>query len=212
MSAVIFIILTLLVIYGIYAATQSRYVTAVYLILMLTTGLLSLSGLLQLFPPLLIACIVVSATVTILLYKKHIKGQPVNEYYLLAIHSLRLPLELVLYRLYIAGKIPVLMTFEGWNYDIIMGISALFLLLYQSLRGSTGRLTVIVWNACGILLLTIVVAIAIFSSPLPIQQLAFEQPNIAVLEFPFCMLPVIVVPVVYLAHSIQLGQAIQKRG
>ena len=38
------------------------------------------------------------------------------------------------------------------------------------------------------------------------QQLAFEQPNIAVLRFPYVLLPGIVVPLVGLSHLLHLKQ------
>ena len=40
------------------------------------------------------------------------------------LHSVRLPVEIVLYGLFTYKMIPELMTFEGRNYDIIMGITA----------------------------------------------------------------------------------------
>ena len=45
---------------------------------------------------------------------------------------------------------------------------------------------------------------AFLSLPTPLQQLAFEQPNVAVAYFPFIWLPTFVVPVVYVAHIIAI--------
>jgi len=124
---------------------------------------------------------------------------------LLALHTIRIPVELVLYRLYLSGKIPRSMTFEGWNFDILSGITALALLIYFLLRkeqpgGTLFRL----WNMAGIALLAVIVVTAILSAPLPVQVLAFEQPNRALLEFPYTLLPAIVVPMVLLSHLLCL--------
>ena len=64
----------------------------------------------------------------------------------------------------------------------------------------------IVWNVLGLGFLLTIVGIAILSAPLPFQQLAFEQPNIAVLRFPYVLLPGIVVPLVGLSHLLHLKQ------
>ncbi len=125
--------------------------------------------------------------------------------YLLAIHSVRIPVELVLYQLYLQEKIPKLMTFSGWNFDIAIGISALILLVYQLiLNRKINRTVFLIWNIFGMVFLLIIVSLAILSSPLPIQQIAFNQPNIAVLEFPYCFLPTCVVPIVLMSHILLL--------
>ena len=40
------------------------------------------------------------------------------------LHMVRIPVEIVLYLLFVHGKVPELMTFEGRNFDILSGISA----------------------------------------------------------------------------------------
>jgi hypothetical protein len=99
------------------------------------------------------------------------------------------------------------MTFSGWNFDILTGISAFLLLLYIVLtKRKLNSLFFLVWNIIGILFLLIIVSLAILSAPFPIQQFAFNQPNIAVLEFPYCFLPTCVVPIVLLSHLLLTGQ------
>ncbi len=97
------------------------------------------------------------------------------------------------------------MTFKGWNFDILIGFSALVLLVYALITNKKfNKQFFIIWNIIGIVFLLFIVALAILSSPLPIQQLAFEQPNIAVLEFPYCLLPTCVVPIVLMSHILLL--------
>ena len=40
------------------------------------------------------------------------------------LHTLRLPIEIILFKLYLNKMIPQLMTFEGRNFDIVIGITA----------------------------------------------------------------------------------------
>jgi len=51
-----------------------------------------------------------------------------------------------------------------------------------------------------------IVLTAILSAPLPIQQLAFEQPNIAVMYFPFVYLPGFIVPIVLFSHLVVISK------
>ncbi len=136
---------------------------------------------------------------------KQVDRHQIDEKVVLAIHVLRIPVELILFQLYLQNKIPHLMTFKGWNFDILIGLSALVLLVYMLITNrKANRQLFIVWNVSGIVFLLFIVALAVLSSPLPIQQFAFDQPNIAVLEFPYCFLPTCVVPVVLMAHILLL--------
>ena len=60
-------------------------------------------------------------------------------------------------------------------------------------------------------LLLNIVFIAIFSAPFSFQKFAFEQPNIAVLFFPFSWLPAFIVPVVLFCHLASIRQLIKHR-
>lgn len=132
---------------------------------------------------------------------KRIDKQKIRSTILLSIQVLRIPVELLLFQLFLQNKIPDLITFKGWNFDILIGISALAMLIYQFIsKRKINRLFFIIWNFIGIGFLLFVVSLAILSSPLPIQQFAFNQPNIAVLEFPYCYLPACVVPLVFMSH------------
>ena len=132
---------------------------------------------------------------------RSLRNQNMNRYCLISVHLVRIPVELVLYQQYLVGKVPKLMTFTGWNFDILIGVSALFILLVKVVIGKDpGRYFMWVWNGVGILFLTAIVAMGILSSPMPFQLLAFDRPNVAVLEFPYVWLPSVIVPLVFLAH------------
>lgn len=119
------------------------------------------------------------------------------------IHVVRIPVELVLYGLAAHRAIPELMTFEGRNPDILIGITALLMALFHNRIGRTGHL---IWNFLGLAFLINIVVHAILSAPSPFQSLALEQPNIAILYFPFSWLPVFIVPVVLCAHLLAIRQ------
>lgn len=136
---------------------------------------------------------------------KQVKIAQINPQYLTLMHTIRIPVELGLYSLYLDKKVPVIMTFEGWNFDIVFAISALFIWIYiYVLKFTINKKILLAWNVTGLVFVAIIVTIAILSSPLPIQQLAFEQPNVAVLELPFCFLPTCIVPLVVVSHVMSI--------
>jgi len=116
------------------------------------------------------------------------------------LHVVRIPVEIVLYWLFIGGQIPEVMTFEGRNFDILSGILAPIVYLTALRRAVPGKGILIAYNIVGLILLVNVVAVAVMSLPTPVQQMAFDQPNRAVLFFPYVWLPTIIVPIVLFSH------------
>jgi hypothetical protein len=124
------------------------------------------------------------------------------------LHIVRLPVELILYGLYINHAIPQLMTFEGGNLDILSGLSAPFIYYFAFVKKSLSRGWIIAWNVVCLLLLFNIVGRAILSAPFSFQRFGFDQPNIAVMYFPYSWLPCFVVPAVLFAHLITLRKLI----
>lgn len=119
------------------------------------------------------------------------------------LHIVRIPVELVLFWLFLHKAIPEIMTFEGQNFDILSGITApIVYYLYKKERIGTGIM--LIWNFVCLMLLINIVSTAILSAPFPFQQLAFEQPNIAILYFPFNWLPACIVPIVLFSHLVAI--------
>ncbi len=116
------------------------------------------------------------------------------------VHIIRIPVEVVLYWLAAGSMIPHLMTFEGRNFDILSGILAPIAYLLAFRAGETRRGVLIAFNVIGLILLANIVTIAALSVPSPIQQFGFDQPNRAVLYFPYVWLPTLVVPIVLFSH------------
>lgn len=123
----------------------------------------------------------------------------------------RIPVEIVIYLLYQNGAMPQVMTFEGRNFDILSGFAAP-LIFWLAFRGNKiNRPLLIFWNVAGLILLANIVTIAVLAVPSPFQQIAFEQPNSAVMYFPFIWLPAIVVPIVLFSHLASLWQLMRAK-
>ncbi len=116
------------------------------------------------------------------------------------VHIVRIPVEFVLLWLCLHGVIPVLMTFEGWNFDILMGLSAPLILYYGYYKNRVSKTLLLAWNVIGMLMLAFIFIIAVMSAPFPLQQLAFDEPNIALLAFPYSWLPTFIVPIAFATH------------
>jgi hypothetical protein len=122
------------------------------------------------------------------------------------LHTIRIPVELVLFFLFTYKAVPELMTFEGRNFDILSGITALVIFYFAFIRKQLSLKIILIWNVICLGLLVNIVGNAILSAPFPFQQFAFDQPNIAVLYFPFIWLPCCVVPLVLLSHLAAIRQ------
>lgn len=136
--------------------------------------------------------------------RKFINGLDLKS--LTILHTIRIPVELVLFLLFTYKAVPELMTFEGRNFDILSGITAPVIFYFAFIRKQFGRRIILFWNVICLGLLVNIVGNAILSAPFPFQQFAFDQPNIAVLYFPFIWLPCCVVPLVLLSHLAAIKQ------
>ncbi|ACU03962.1 hypothetical protein [Pedobacter heparinus] len=122
------------------------------------------------------------------------------------LNIVRVPVELVLFWLFLNKAVPELMTFEGRNFDILAGISAPIIAYFGLTKGKISREVILLWNFICLLLLINIVINAFLSAPSPIQKFAFEQPNIAILHFPFSWLPTFIVPIVLFGHLTSIRQ------
>ena len=115
-------------------------------------------------------------------------------------HSIRIAVEVLLGLLFYYGVVSIYMTLEGTNFDLLSGITAPIVAYVAFKKGTGNRDILLAWNSIGLLLLVNVVVTAIFASPSPFQKLSFKQPNIAILYFPFNLLPTVIVPIVLFSH------------
>jgi hypothetical protein len=115
-------------------------------------------------------------------------------------HSVRVPIEFGLFLLFINKQIPELMTFEGRNFDILSGILGILVYYFGFVKKKLKPGIILAWNFIGLALLFNIVFHGILSVPTPFQQFGFEQPNVALLYFPFVWLPSLLVPLVLFAH------------
>jgi len=215
---IIFELTTLLTILFFYeASNKSKVALLILLTWIMVQALISNTGfytvtdtlpprfLLLVFPPL----------VTIVLLFTLLKGRffinHLDIKLLTLLHVVRIPVELVLYWLFIYKQVPGLMTFEGRNFDILAGLSAPVIYYWGYVKQKISQRIILVWNiVCLVLLLNIVVN-AVLSTPVSFQQFAFDQPNVAILYFPFIWLPGCIVPLVLFSHLVVIKRILKSK-
>lgn len=166
------------------------------------------------FPPkLMLAVLTVIIFIIVLLVSK--KGQNFRDSLdlrkLTLLHIVRIPVELTLYWLAVHKAVPDLMTFTGRNFDIVAGITAP-LIYFICFKGNEvkNRGLLLAWNIICLGLLLNIVINAVLSAPFSIQQLAFDQPNIAILYFPYVLLPSFIVMIVLFSHLVVIRRLLKK--
>lgn len=142
---------------------------------------------------------------------KLIEGLPL--WTLVAFQGFRLPLELVLHDWGDRGTVPVQMTFEGHNFDIVTGVSALAVagFVLATRRREAPRWMLWGFNVIGTALLAAVVAIVLLSSPLPIKS--YEGPPILLaLHLPYAWIGPVCVAGALAGHLMLWRGLVRGRG
>jgi len=129
--------------------------------------------------------------------------------WLIYLQTFRIVVELILWRGYKLGMFPVQMTFEGRNYDILLGLSAP--LMGWLWNRTHKRYVAIVWNFIGLILLLNIVLVAVLSMPTSFRVFTEGPANILLTQFPFIYLPAVLVPLAYTAHVLSLRQLFRRR-
>ena len=104
------------------------------------------------------------------------------------------------------GLLPVQMSFEGRNFDILSGLAALPVGYFCFVRKTWPSWAVLVYNIAGLLLLLNVTVIAVLSMPTPLRAFHNEPANTLVGQFPFIYLPGFLVPLAYTLHIFSIRQ------
>lgn len=218
--AILFILTTLATLFIFFAAirrsTYSKNKSTTILIALIswliTLGILSANGFfedtLSLPPKLIVAIAPPLLTIVFLFVTKNGKRfiDNLSLQTLTWLNTIRIPVEIGLYLLFIHKTIPQLMTFEGRNFDIISGITAPLIAWFGFVKRKLPKNVILVWNIICLLLVLNIVTNGILSVPTRLQQFAFDQPNIAVLYFPFIWLPAFIVPIVIFTHLVSIRQ------
>ena len=214
---IIFILTTVAAVLIFYYASRKNkkvlFVLCGWLLLQMALGLSGFFTITYTLPPRFLLLVLPPLFVVILLFSTA-RGKSFIDCFniktLTILHSIRITVELVLFSLFLYKAVPQLMTFEGRNLDVLSGLTAPLIYYYAFVKKSLGTKTLLTWNVACLAILSFTVVNAVLSAPTPLQQFGFDQPNIAVLYFPFVWLPGAVVPLVYFSHLVSIRQLLKE--
>ncbi len=127
-------------------------------------------------------------------------AQEIPLWVLVGVQGFRLPLELVMHHAAVEGTMPIEMSYSGYNFDIITGISAIAVAL--ALRSGAPRWLAAAWNVVGSIFLVVVVTVAVAGSPLVRLFGDGAHLNTWVAYFPFVWLPTVLVATGLAGHIV----------
>ena len=116
-----------------------------------------------------------------------------------ALHIVRFPVELLLFELAIRELLPMEMTFKGWNFDIIPGITSILLLLWMQ-YGAVHKKLLLGWNILGLFFILFILTNGFLSQELLYKNFGYTVPNTAITYFPIILLGGVIVPIVIYTH------------
>ncbi len=118
--------------------------------------------------------------------------------------------EILLWLLFVIHLLPIQMTFEGRNWDILAGISAPLVAYLGVRKFKWPKWVLITWNFLCLGLLINIVVTALLSMPTPFRYFMNEPSNTIVTHFPIIWLPGLLVPLAYALHFLSLRQLVTK--
>jgi hypothetical protein len=127
----------------------------------------------------------------------------------IAAQTFRVGVELALFALYAAGRAPVQITFEGRNFDVLVGLSAPWIgwLVATKRIGSRGA---VAWNVLGLAVLANTVGTLASSAPGPLHLDWPGAPFTAIATWPIVWLPGFLMPTAVFLHVVSLRQNLRR--
>ena len=183
----------------------------VYLFIVEKSGLILDKSL----PPKLPLLIVLPfAIFTVIFYRKNKTNKALEampKSWLVYLQSFRIVVEIIILYTFKKGIMPESASFEGYNFDIMMGISAPFVAYFLFKDGIKNMLLAKAWNILGIVMILIVATIIVTSYYQP-QLWGSETPLVAdeFFSYPYILLPAFLAPLGIFFHVVSLLQLRKK--
>ncbi|MCP4805983.1 MAG: hypothetical protein GY913_34655 [Proteobacteria bacterium] len=183
------------------SGTRNAVIAAVFSVVWLGgTALLAHNGVLADFDPprlplLLLVILAMLVWASRLGWGSGLRSLPLG--LLVGFQGFRILVELGIHQAAVDGIAPVEMSWSGWNFDIVTGVSAVLLAPFAK-RVPVWALHV--WNVACLGLLFVVVGTGILSMPTPFQQIVTDPPNTWIASFPYVWLPCVHVALAWLGH------------
>jgi len=128
----------------------------------------------------------------------------------IAYQSFRAVIEVLFYFTFLKGILPVQVTFEGVNYDVLFGLSAILMGIYAFQKNASKKI-LIIWNIIGIGVVAFAAFTFITSFYFPaIWGLSNSGVSPEFAQFPFLLLPSFFMPSAIFMHILSIIQLKKK--
>lgn len=172
------------------------------------TGLLAGVGAFQSFalpPRIMLLMVPGTVALSVLAWRSDWHRSPLK--LLVGFQAFRIVVELLIHQAVSEGVAPPQLTWDGRNFDVVTGITALMLIPFVD---RMPRWSLHAWNLMGIGLLFNVVGVAVLSMPTPFQ--VFTPDNLWIAFFPFSWLPLIHVMLAFVGHVVLFKRLTEDAG
>ena len=126
-----------------------------------------------------------------------------------ALQTFRAGVELALWRLHMDGVAPVQITFDGRNFDALVGLTAPVVAAGIA-AGWIGPRVVIVWNLFGLGMLVNAIGTVTTSTPGPFHLSWPGEPFTAIAAWPVVWIPALLAPIGISLHVVSLRQSLAR--
>lgn len=126
----------------------------------------------------------------------------------IAVQSFRAIIEVLFYFTFINEILPVQVTFEGANYDVLIGLSAIAMAFYAN-HAKASKKVLLTWNIIGILVVLFAAFIFISSFYFPSIWGNTGIPS-EFNQFPYLLLPTFLMPFAVFLHVLSIVQLTHK--
>jgi hypothetical protein len=128
-------------------------------------------------------------------------------HWLVAMQTFRIGVELAFWGLFVAGGAPSQVTFEGRNFDVLVGLTAPFV-AFAIARVKLGPRAVIAWNVLGLAILGNTIFTTITSLPGPAHLDWSGGTFTAFGDWPFVWIPAFLAPLAIFLHTASIRQSL----
>ena len=132
--------------------------------------------------------------------------------WLIYIQSFRIIVELIIWGAYKQGIVPIQTTFEGYNFDVVVGLTAVPLAYYAK-RSKISPKVLILWNIASLLILANTVWYFISTAyfpELPGHDSTMVDPAFA--KLPYLLIAGFFMPLALFIHALSIKQLLKKVG
>ena len=181
----------------------------IYLVAISSTGILNDFTL----PPKLPLIVVIPALLAVVFFITRPTTSTILEhtpmYLLVGFQGFRVFVELIIWLGFQEGYLPVATTFEGSNFDIIVGLTAIPIAFY-TFKNKTSNQMLLFWNIAGLLILANTVRVFVFAGFFPeLLGLKPGQVGVEFVTIPYLFIASIYMPMAVFLHGLSIRKILQ---